>query len=45
MISTGYWQPSKSTGEFTLVSFCGGPGFDFNDFELLRNTNHFSRLD
>ena len=45
MIPSGYWQAAKSTGEFTLVSCCVGPGFDFKDFELLRNTNHASRLD
>jgi len=45
MIPSGYWQAAKSTGEFTLVSCCVGPGFDFKDFELLRNTNHTSRLD
>ena len=45
MIPSGYWQAAKSIGEFTLVSCCVGPGFDFKDFELLRNTNHTSRLD
>jgi len=45
MIPSGFWQAAKSTGEFTLVSCCVGPGFDFKDFELLRNTNHSSRLD
>ena len=45
MIPSGYWQAAKSTGEFTLMSCCVGPGFDFKDFELLRNTNHTSRLD
>ena len=45
MIPSGYWQAAKSTGEFTLVSCCVGPGFDFKDFELLRNTNYTSRLD
>ena len=45
MIPSGYWQAAKSAGEFTLVSFCVGPGFDFEDFELQRNTNHISRLD
>ena len=35
----------KSTGEFTLLICCVGTGFDFNDFELLINTNHTSRLD
>jgi Uncharacterized conserved protein len=45
MIPSGYWQAAKSKGEFTLVSCWVGPGFDFNDFELLRNTNHTSRID
>tara|TARA_B100000886_G_C20248818_1_gene417821 strand:- start:123 stop:302 length:180 start_codon:yes stop_codon:yes gene_type:complete len=35
----------KSIGESTLVSCCFGPDFDFKDFELLRNTNHNSKLD
>ena len=45
MIPSGYWQAAKSTGEFTLVSCCVSPGFDFKDFELLRNTNQSYRLD
>ena len=45
MIPSGYWQAAKSKGEYTLVSCCVGPGFDFKDFELLRNTRHISRLD
>ena len=45
MIPSGYWQAAKSTGEFTLVSCCVGPGFDYKDFELLRDTNHIARLD
>ncbi len=45
MISSGYWQAAKSTGEFNLVSCCVAHGFDFNDFEMLRKTNHTSRLD
>ena len=45
MIPSGYWQAAKSKEEFTLVSCCVGPGFNFKDFELLRNTNHNSLLD
>ena len=45
MVPSGHWQAAKSKGEFTLVSCCVGPGFDFKDFELLRNTSHISRLD
>ena len=37
MIPSGYWQAAKSCGEFTLASCCVGPGFDFLDFEILRN--------
>ena len=37
MIPSGYWQAAKSSGEFTLASCCVGPGFDFKDFEMLRN--------
>ncbi|MBO8203930.1 cupin domain-containing protein [Prochlorococcus marinus CUG1415] len=44
MILSGYWQAAKSKGEFTLVSCCVGPGFDFKDFELLSNINYASRL-
>ena len=45
MIPSGYWQAAKSTGEFTLVSCCVGPGFDFRDFEMLRNISHSLRPD
>ena len=40
---SGYWQAAKSKGEFTLAIGCIGPGFDFKDFELLKNKNHYSR--
>ena len=45
MIPSVYWQAAKSKGKFTLVYCCVSFGFDFKDFELLRNTNHISRLD
>ena len=45
MIPSGYWQAANNTGEFTLVICCVCPGFDFKDFEMVRNTNHISRLD
>ena len=45
MIPSGYWQAAKSKGEFILVSCCVGAGLDFEDFELLRNRDHFFRLD
>ena len=37
MIPSGYWHAASSTGEFTFTSCCVGPGFDFKDFEMLRN--------
>ena len=45
MFPSGYWQAAKSKGELALVSYFVSPRFDFNDFELLRNTSHNSRLD
>ena len=44
-IPSGYWQAAKSTGDYTLVSCCVGPGFDFKDFEMLKNLNHSLRPD
>tara|TARA_A100000164_G_scaffold162914_1_gene144505 strand:+ start:1021 stop:1482 length:462 start_codon:yes stop_codon:yes gene_type:complete len=37
MIPSGHWQAATSHGAFTLVSCCVGPGFDFLDFEMLKN--------
>jgi hypothetical protein len=37
VIPAGWWQAARSQGEWTLVSCCVGPGFDFADFELLRD--------
>lgn len=31
------WQAARSTGAYTLVACAVGPGFDFADFELLRD--------
>ena len=45
MIPSGYWQAAKSAGEYTMVSCCVGPGFDFNDFEMLRDINPSLRPD
>ena len=37
MIPSGYWQAATTSGAYTLASCCVGPGFDFLDFEMLRN--------
>ena len=31
------WMAARSRGEFSLVSCCVGPGFSFDDFEMLRD--------
>ncbi len=43
MIPAGYWQAAKSSGAFTLASCCVGPGFEFSDFDMLRNLDHYLR--
>jgi predicted cupin superfamily sugar epimerase len=35
VVPAGRWQAARSTGAFTLVSCSVGPGFDFEDFEML----------
>jgi uncharacterized protein len=37
IVPSGHWQAARSTGAFTLVACDVGPGFDFLDFDLLRN--------
>ena len=34
MIPSGYCQAASIFGEFTLISCCVGPGFEFKDFEI-----------
>ncbi|MFN9693060.1 MAG: cupin domain-containing protein [Synechococcaceae cyanobacterium] len=33
----GWWQAARSLGAWSLVSCAVGPGFDFDDFSLLRD--------
>lgn len=37
VVPAGCWQSAYSTGEYTLVNCSVGPGFDFEDFQLLRD--------
>ncbi len=37
MIPAGWWQVARSEGGYTLMSCCVGSGFDFADFEMLRD--------
>lgn len=37
VVEANWWQAARSTGAWSLVSCCVGPGFDFADFKLLRD--------
>lgn len=37
VVPAGWWQAARSLGDWSLVSCCVGPGFDFADFTLLRD--------
>lgn len=37
VVAAGQWQAARTTGAYTLVSCAVGPGFDFADFEMLRD--------
>jgi predicted cupin superfamily sugar epimerase len=35
IVPAGWWQAARSGGDWTLVHCCVGPGFDFQDFQLM----------
>ena len=35
-VPAGVWMAARSQGDYSLVSCCVGPGFDFLDFEMAR---------
>ena len=37
VVPAGAWQAARSTGAYTLVGCTMGPGFEFSDFEMLRD--------
>lgn len=37
VVTARSWQAARSTGDYTLVGCTVGPGFDFDDFEMLRD--------
>lgn len=37
VVAAGCWQAARSTGAYTLAGCSVGPGFDFADFEMLRD--------
>ena len=36
VVPAGWWQAARCPGAWTLVTCCVAPGFDFQDFQLLR---------
>ena len=36
-VPAGVWMAARSQGDYSLVSGCVGPGFSFDDFEMLRD--------
>jgi predicted cupin superfamily sugar epimerase len=36
VVPAGCWQAARSTGDYTLVGCSVGPGFIFDDFEMMR---------
>jgi predicted cupin superfamily sugar epimerase len=43
VVPAGDWQAARSTGAYTLVGCCVGPGFDFADFSLLASRPQHER--
>lgn len=37
VVPAGCWQAAKPRGEYSLVGCTVGPGFDFQDFEMISN--------
>ncbi len=39
VVPAGRWQAARTTGDYTLVGCTVGPGFEFEDFEMLRTSD------
>ena len=37
VVPSGWWQAARCLGAWSLVTCCVGPGFDFQDFDLLQH--------
>lgn len=37
VVPARHWQASRTTGEYALVGCSVGPGFEYDDFEMLRD--------
>ena len=45
VVPPGVWQAAQSLGDYTLVQCTVGPGFDFADFKLLRDSSERAQLE
>ena len=43
VVPADVWMAARSQGSFSLVSCCVGPGFSFEDFEMLRDLDQSLR--
>jgi predicted cupin superfamily sugar epimerase len=44
VVAANLWQAARTTGAYTLVGCTVGPGFEFDDFEMLRDRPEQARL-
>ena len=45
VVPPGVWQAAQSLGDYTLVQCTVGPGFDFADFGMLRDSSDRRRIE
>jgi uncharacterized protein len=43
VVEADWWQAARTTGTWSLVSCCVGPGFEFADYSLLRDLPEHQR--
>jgi predicted cupin superfamily sugar epimerase len=44
VVPAGCWQAARPLGEYSLMQCVVGPGFDFNDFALIRDSDDHRRM-
>ena len=44
VVPANYWQAAHTTGGYSLVACTVAPGFDFQDFEFLKDNKEFREL-
>ena len=42
VIPAGHWQAARSSGRYTLVGCTVGPGFEFDDFAMMADTDNIA---